>query len=155
MGELSELEKQVHKQRCEYDQARSQLEGSSKCDAILQELKFKEHELGLIEERISKSEHFTAEQAMQQMQEQIQEMEEAIQAMPEEKKQLEKAVKQFEKDIKSLDSGRGERIKHLEKQVEQLKTAAKQQVDKIEKQREKTEQAQVELEVMKNETGAS
>ncbi|CAE7947044.1 smc2, partial [Symbiodinium sp. KB8] len=71
-----------------------------------------------------------------------------------EKKTLEKSSKQLEKDIKSLDSGRDERIKYFERQVVELKKAAKQNVEKIEKQREKTEQAQVEVEVLRNELQA-
>ena len=55
------------------------------------------------------------------------------------------------KDIKSLDSSREDRIKYFERQIAELKKSAKQNVDKIEKQREKTEQAQVEVEVLRNE----
>lgn len=54
-------------------------------------------------------------------------------------------------DIKSLDSSREDRIKYFEKTIAELKKSAKQNVDKIEKQREKTEQAQVEVEVLRNE----
>lgn len=54
-------------------------------------------------------------------------------------------------DIKSLDSNRGDRIKYFERHIAELQKSAKQNVDKIEKQREKTEQAQVEVEVLRNE----
>ena len=54
-------------------------------------------------------------------------------------------------DIKSLDSSREDRIKYFERHIAELKKSAKQNVDKIEKQREKTEQAQVEAEVLRNE----
>mmetsp|Transcript_32329 Transcript_32329/g.89323 ORF Transcript_32329/g.89323 Transcript_32329/m.89323 type:complete len:1202 (-) Transcript_32329:120-3725(-) len=158
LQELADLETKVQKFRQEYDQARGQFEamraGASQYDSLERELKCKEHELALIEERINRSEHHVAEQSLQQMQEQVAEFEASIKAMPEEKKKLEKAVKQLEKDIKSLESSRGERIKQLEKQVDQLKATAKQHVDKLEKQREKTEQVNVELEVIKNEYAA-
>lgn len=83
-----------------------------------------------------------------------------------EKKRLEKSTKQMEKaggrwrrawpigslqDIKSLDSNRGDRIKFFENHILELKKSAKQNVEKMEKQREKTEQAQVEVEVLRNE----
>jgi structural maintenance of chromosome 2 len=155
LQEYAELERQVHSQRCAYDQVRKQLESlqssSAQFDAADRELKCKEHELSLIEERISSSEHHATEQSLQQMQEQIAQLEAEVQGMPEEKVQLEKTMKQLEKDIKSLDSGREGRLKHLEKQVEELKRTAKQQLDKLEQQREKTEQANVEFEVMRNE----
>ena len=54
-------------------------------------------------------------------------------------------------DIKSLDSSREDRIKYFERHIAELQKSAKQNVDKIEKQREKTEQAQVEVEVLRNE----
>ena len=54
-------------------------------------------------------------------------------------------------DIKSLDSNRGDRIKFFENHILELKKSAKQNVEKMEKQREKTEQAQVEVEVLRNE----
>ena len=54
-------------------------------------------------------------------------------------------------DIKSLDSSREDRIKYFERHIAELKKSAKQNVDKIEKQRVKTEQAQVEVEVLRNE----
>lgn len=155
LQEVSQLEQQVEKQRREYDSFRSQLErtksDASQYDAVERELKCKEHELALIEDRISRSEHHAAEQAVQEARAQIAQFEADIKALPEERKQLERTGKQLEKEIKSLDSSREERIKHLEEQVEQLKATAKQHIDKLEKQREKTEQANVELEVLRNE----
>ena len=50
-----------------------------------------------------------------------------------------------------MDSSREDRIKYFERHIAELKKSAKQNVDKIEKQREKTEQAQVEVEVLRNE----
>jgi len=50
-----------------------------------------------------------------------------------------------------LESSREDRIRHLEEQVEQLKAGAKAHIDKLEKQRERTEQVNVELEVLRNE----
>jgi len=155
LGELQQLEQQVHQQRTEFDKVRSQLEkmqsASSHYAGLERELQCKEHEFELIGDRITRSEHHAAEQALQQAQAQLEQFEADLKAMPEEKKQLEKSVKQLEKEIKSLDSSREDRIQHLQEQVEQLKATAKQQVDKLEKQREKTEQANVELEVMRNE----
>merc|ERR1712070_1044098 len=113
--------------------------------------KCKEHEYSLIEERINSSEHHVAEKSVQEMSAQVAQFEEDIKNMPSEEKRLKQLVKQLEKDIKSLSSGREGRIAHLEKQVEELKNSAKQRADKLEKQREKTEQAQVELDVMRNE----
>jgi len=155
LQELAELEQQVQQQRREFDKVRAQLtrmqSAASQYDSMDRDLKCKEHEFALIEDRINRSEHHAAEQALQGARAQLEQFEADLQALPDEKKQLEKTAKQLEKEIKSLDSSREERIQHLEEQVEQFKVTAKQQVDKIEKQREKTEQANVELEVMRNE----
>merc|ERR1712070_353336 len=113
--------------------------------------KCKEHEYSLIEERINSSEHHVAEKSVQEMSAQVAQFEEDIKNMPSEEKRLKQLVKQLEKDIKSLSSSREDRIAHLEKQVEELKNSAKQRADKLDKQREKTEQAGVELDVMRNE----
>lgn len=155
LQELSNLEKQVHTQRCEYDKANAQLQKmqstASQFSSLERELKCKEHELALIEDRINRSEHHTAEQSVQDMQSEMQKLQEDIANLPEEKKRLEKSSKQMEKDIKSLDSGREDRLKYFEKHIAELKKSVKQNADKIEKQREKTEQAQVEVEVLRNE----
>jgi len=155
LQELAEAEHQVQKHRDAFDKVRSQLErmqsSASDYSGVERELKCKEHEFQLIEERINRSEHHAAEQALQGAQAQLDQFEQDIKSMPEEKKQLEKSVKQLEKEIKSLAASREDRISHLEEQVEQLKATAKQHVDKLEKQREKTEQANVEFEVMRNE----
>jgi structural maintenance of chromosome 2 len=158
LQELQDLEGKVQQQRSEYELLRKQLQksqaGSASFDSLERDLKCKEHELSLIEDRISHSEHHAAEQAVQQMQEQLRQTESDLQGLPDEKSRLDKAVKQLGKDIKSLEGGREDRISHLEQQVERLKGEAKQWVDKLEKQREKTEQANVELEVMKGEEQA-
>eukprot|EP00933_Yihiella_yeosuensis_P044862 TRINITY_DN40139_c0_g1_i1.p1 TRINITY_DN40139_c0_g1~~TRINITY_DN40139_c0_g1_i1.p1 ORF type:complete len:1222 (-),score=402.44 TRINITY_DN40139_c0_g1_i1:218-3883(-) len=158
LQEFSQLEKKVYEQRVEYDQAMKQLQKmqatASQFQGLDRDLKCKEHELALIQDRISRSEHHAAEQSIEQMKAQMQQFQEEITNMPSEKKRLEAAVKQYEKDIKSLDSGRDERIKYFEKQIVKLKEGEKQYVDKLEKQREKFEQAQVELEVLKNELAA-
>lgn len=155
LQELSNLENQLHKKRCEYDKARTQVqkmqETASQFSTLERELKCKEHELALLDDRISRSEHHTAEQSIQDMQSEMQKLQEDIANLPEEKKRLEKSTKQMEKDIKSLDSSREDRIKYFERHIAELKKSAKQNVDKIEKQREKTEQAQVEVEVLRNE----
>mmetsp|Transcript_50030 Transcript_50030/g.160046 ORF Transcript_50030/g.160046 Transcript_50030/m.160046 type:complete len:1214 (-) Transcript_50030:205-3846(-) len=155
LQELSNLEQQVQKQRQDFEKIRGQLERSraaaSQYESVERDLKCKEHEVALIEERISRSEHHAAEQSLQESQAHLTQFEADLKAMPDEKKQLEKATKQLEKEIKSLDSSREERIQHLEEQVEQLKATAKQHVDKLERQREKTQQANVELEVVRNE----
>lgn len=158
LQELATLEKQVHKSRCEYDQANEKLQSMQTAfqqfSGLERELKCKEHELALLEDRITRSEHHAAEQSMTEMREQMQQFEEAVANMPEDKKQLEKKTKQLEKDIKNLESGRGERLKYFEKRIVELKQTVKQSVEKIDKQREKTEQAQVEVEVSKNELSA-
>jgi structural maintenance of chromosome 2 len=158
LQEVAELETQVAQQKRDYEAVKKQLDklqaNSSRFDSMERDLKCKEHELSLIEDRINNSEHHRAETSLREMGEKVQENEAAIASLPEEKKRLEKAVKQLEKDIKSLESGRGGRIKHLEAQVEQLKSTAQQQVEKLERQREKTEQANVELEVLRNEMTA-
>jgi len=155
LQELADMEKRVYQQRKEYDHMAAQVQqmhaAYTEYMNFDRELKCKEHELSLIEERISRSEHHAAEQSLQEMRTRVQEAEAEIQAMPEEKKRLEKLTKQLEKDIKSLESGRDERIKFFERQVEKLKGEAKQHEQKLEKQREKTEQANVELEVVRNE----
>mmetsp|Transcript_716 Transcript_716/g.1237 ORF Transcript_716/g.1237 Transcript_716/m.1237 type:complete len:1207 (+) Transcript_716:61-3681(+) len=155
LQELSTLEQEVHKLRCTYDQANQDLQSvqtsASHFAAADRELKCKEHELALLVDRISRSEHHAAEQSIEEMRAQIQQCTADIGNLPEEKKQLEKATKQLEKDIKNLDSNREDRTKYFEKQIVELKKSAKQNVEKLEKQREKTEQAQVELEVVRNE----
>jgi len=158
LQELGQLEQQVFRQQHEYEQMKTQLQKmqstAQKYNLVESELKCKEHEFELIKERISRSEHHAAEQALQEMRKQLSQLEEELANLPDEKKRLEKAVKQFEKEIKTLDSSREERIKHFEEQIEHLKATAKQHVEKLEKQREKTEQVQVELEVMNNEIAA-
>jgi len=155
LQELSSLEKQVHKSRCEYDQANEQLQSMQTAaqhfSGTERELKVKEHELSLLEDRINRSEHYGTEKAIAEMREQMKQFEEAVANMPEDKKQLEKKTKQLEKDIKNLESGRGERLKYFEKRIVELKQTVEHSVDKITKQREKTEQSQVEVEVLKNE----
>jgi len=114
-------------------------------------LKCKEHEYSLIEERINSSEHHVAEKSVQDMSAQVIQFEEDIVNMPAEEKRLKQLAKQLEKDIKSLSSSREDRIADLEKKVEDLKNSAKLRADKLGKQRERTEQASVELDVMRNE----
>mmetsp|Transcript_75704 Transcript_75704/g.180896 ORF Transcript_75704/g.180896 Transcript_75704/m.180896 type:complete len:1202 (-) Transcript_75704:118-3723(-) len=158
LQELSQLEKQVHKQRVEFDKAAAQLmkmQGAAQeFSALERELKCREHEMTLLQERISRSEHHTTEQSIQDMRAEMQKFQEDISNLPEEKKKLEKSTKQMEKDIKSLDSSREDRIKYFEGHIRELQKSAKQNVEKIEKQREKTEQAQVEVEVLRNELSA-
>mmetsp|Transcript_46939 Transcript_46939/g.102051 ORF Transcript_46939/g.102051 Transcript_46939/m.102051 type:complete len:1213 (+) Transcript_46939:45-3683(+) len=155
LQELSELERRLPELQSDFEQGKALLAqmraSSSNYDAMERELKCKEHELELIQERIARSEHHAAEKSLTAMREQVATFEAELQGMPEEKKRLEKATKQLEKEIKNLDSSREDRISQLEKQVEQLKEKAKQHVDKLEKQREKTEVANVELEVVRNE----
>jgi len=158
LQELSDMEKRVYGARKEWEQSQKQLQQmqaiSSKYMQLDHEMKCKEHELQLINERIGSSEHHAAEQALTEMRANLVQCEGDLQALPEEKKRLEKLTKQLEKDIKSLESGREERIKYFEKQVEKLKGQQQDQSKKLEKQREKTEQANVELEVLKNELQA-
>mmetsp|Transcript_63420 Transcript_63420/g.148497 ORF Transcript_63420/g.148497 Transcript_63420/m.148497 type:complete len:1202 (-) Transcript_63420:188-3793(-) len=158
LQQVSELEKKVLQFRCQYEKAAAEVQkmqaAAQHYASLDREVKCKEHELALLEDRINRSEHATTEQSVQDMQTELQKLQEDIQNLPEEKKTLEKSSKQLEKDIKSLDSGRDERIKYFERQVVELKKAAKQNVEKIEKQREKTEQAQVEVEVLRNELQA-
>nr|AGU69477.1 structure maintenance of chromosomes 2 [Crypthecodinium cohnii] len=155
LQELADCEKQVHSQRQEYEQINLEMRkmqaASEKYFSVERDLQCKDHELKLIEERISRSEHFGAEQSLQEMKTQLSEAEADLKGMPEEKKRLEKLVKQLDKDIKSLDSSREDRIKVCENQVERLKGQLKDQEKKLLKQREKTEQANVELEVARNE----
>jgi len=155
LEELSRLEEQVQKQQQEYEQLQKELQKmqtvSGKYDAFEREVKCKEHEYSLIEERINSSEHHVAEKSAQDLSAQVAQFEEDIKNMPSEEKRLKQLVKQLEKDIKSLSSSREDRIAHLEKQVEELKNASKQRADKLDKQREKTETAGVELDVMRNE----
>ncbi|CAJ1367875.1 unnamed protein product [Effrenium voratum] len=165
----SQLEKQVHKQRVEFDKAfvsgvarfgraaaqLMKMQGAAQeFSALERELKCREHEMTLLQERISRSEHHTTEQSIQDMRAEMQKFQEDISNLPEEKKKLEKSTKQMEKDIKSLDSSREDRIKYFEGHIRELQKSAKQNVEKIEKQREKTEQAQVEVEVLRNELSA-
>lgn len=155
LQELATLEKQVQERHVEYANARSQLESmrasASQYQALEQELKCKQHELALIDDRISRSASHAAEQSLSEAKTSLTNLEAELKNLPAERKALEKSSKDLEKEIKSLDSGRDGRIQHLEKQVEKLKAQAAQQVDKLEKQREKTEQAYVELEVMRSE----
>jgi len=155
LQELSSIEQQVHKLRCDYETANNGLQAmqtsATHFAAAERELKCKEHELALLMDRITRSEHHAAEQSVEEMRAQIAQCTEDIANLPKEKKELEKATKQLEKDISNLDNNREGRTKHFEKQIVELKKSAKQNVEKIEKQREKTEQAQVELEVVRNE----
>jgi len=127
---------------------------AAKYYSIEQELKYKQHDLELLTQRISNSESYVAEQAIKDMSEKVAQWESDIKNMPEERKALEKRVKDLQKEIKSLDSGRDDRIKFLEGQVADLKKTAQQHVGKLEKQREKAEQASVELEVLRNDLQA-
>eukprot|EP00438_Fugacium_kawagutii_P009039 Skav202974 [mRNA] locus=scaffold2274:471073:494478:- [translate_table: standard] len=159
----SSLENQLHKKRCEKDKAYAQLEkmqaSASQFSNLERELKCKEHELSLLDDRINRSEHHTAEQSIQEMKAEIQKLHDDIANLPE----VPAAPRELRDgglrtcrrdgtatknslDIKSLDSSREDRIKYFEKHIAELKKSAKQNVDKIEKQREKTEQAQVEVE---------
>merc|ERR1712039_633372 len=65
LQELSTLEKSLQKNQKEFEHARGQLEkmraAASQYTAIEGELKCKEHECALIEERISRSEHHATE----------------------------------------------------------------------------------------------
>jgi len=154
LQELAELEKQYHQQLANHKKTKAMLEKMSstaaKYYAAEQELKYKQHDLELLTERISHSESYVAEQALQDMHAKVTQWEADIKGMPEERKTLEKKIKQLEKEIKSLDSGREDRIEFLEGQIVDLKKTAQQHVGKMEKQREKTEQASVELEVLRN-----
>mmetsp|Transcript_165769 Transcript_165769/g.532285 ORF Transcript_165769/g.532285 Transcript_165769/m.532285 type:complete len:1211 (-) Transcript_165769:161-3793(-) len=158
LQEVSDLETKVHTVRQEYEQVTQSLRqmqsASEQYLTIERELKCREHELTLIDQRINGSEHHAAEQSLQQMCAQLTETEASIKGMPQEKKRLEQLMKQLEKDIKSLESNREERTKYFEKQVEKLKGQLKEQEQKLLKQREKTESATVELEVAKNELKA-
>lgn len=158
LQELSELEWRVQQQHGEYRQEAEKLQhmqaAYSRYSSLDRELKCKEHELTLIDDRINRSEYHTSEQTVHDLRTQLTQFESDLHALPEEKKRLEKAAKQLEKDIKNLDSGREERIQYFEQQVEKLKAVAKQHADKLDKQREKTEQANVELEVLRNEIAA-
>jgi len=158
LQELAELEKQVYTQQQAYEQSWKQVEKmksiAAQYNTIERELKCKEHELALIDDRIGHSEHHTTEQSLQEMKSQVEQLEAGLKSLPEEKKDLEKQAKQLEKDIKSLESGRESRIKYFEQQIEKLKASSQQHAGKLEKQREKTEQANVELEVVRNELSA-
>merc|ERR1719428_59093 len=159
LQELSSLENKAESEQQEVLKLRTQLEqlrsSAGQYQTIDRELKCQEHELALIEDRIQRSEHYAAEQELQQMRTQLERHHDDLAKMPEEKKRLEKLAKQLEKDIKSLESGREERISQLERQVEQLKEASKKKAEKVQQQREKTEQATVEVEVVKAELDAS
>jgi structural maintenance of chromosome 2 len=154
LQEVAELEKQLSKQMDHHKKTKTMLDRmsaiSAKYFAGEHELKCKQHDLELVSERISQSEFHVAEQALQDMRAKVTQWEADIKNLPETKKELEKKAKQLDKEIKSLDSGREERIKFLEGQVAELKAKAQQQVGKLEKQRERTEQASVELEVLRN-----
>lgn len=158
LQEVAELEKQLFKQKKEYEKnnhAMSKMQAAAAQFAGLErELRCKEHELANIEDRINRSEHHAAEQAIQDMKRQISQLEADLHNMPEEKKRLEKESKQLEKDIKNLESNRDGQIQYYEQQVEQLKEKAKKQIAQLEKQREKTEQLHVELEVLRSELAA-
>lgn len=155
LQELADMEKQVYRQRQEYENLSSQLEKmkgtSEQYFTMERELKCKEHELSLVNERITGSEHHSAEQSLVAMREQLTTLEEQLQGLPQEKKRLEQLVKQLDKDIKNLDSNREDRIKYEENKIQTLKNNLKDQEGKMAKQREKTEQLNVELEVLKNE----
>jgi len=155
LQELQQLEGQIEKHQGEYAQAVELLERmkgvASHYNNMDRELKCKQHELALILDRIQGSESAVAEQEMQKMQDTCTQFEEDIKGMPDEKKRLEKETKSLEKEIKSLDSGREGRIAFLEKQVEELKGTLKQQASKLQAQHEKSEQAIVELDVLKAE----
>jgi len=159
LQELQQLEGHIEKQQAEYAQATAQLErmrsAASHYNGLDRDFKCKQHELALIQDRIQGSEHHVAEQELQRMQEQCTQLEADIKGMPEEKKRLEKETKSLEKEIKSLDSGREDRIAFLEKQIEDFKAFVKQQASKLQAQHEKSEQASVELDVLKTELTSS
>merc|ERR1719377_330597 len=117
LQELAELEKQYHQQLANHKKTKAMLEKMSstaaKYYAAEQELKYKQHDLELLTERISHSESYVAEQALADMRAKVEQWESDIKSMPQEKKSLEQKIKQFEKEIKSLDSGREERIEFL------------------------------------------
>lgn len=158
LTELAELEEKVRQQKWELQEAQKKLQKDQEAaqwyQSLQRELDCKEHELKNMEERINHSEHHAAEHLMQQMQALMQQLEEEIKSLPEEKKRLEKLVKQMEKDIKNLDSNREDRIRFFEQQIIHSKAQLQQHADKLEKQREKTDQANVELEVIRNELQA-
>lgn len=155
LQELADMEKKVEVQQQEYQKAKAQLArlqaASQQYMAFEKELKCKEHEYSLIEERISRSEHHEAEKVVQESQAQIAQLETEIKNLPEVRKTLEKTTKDLEKEIKSLENGREGRIKHLHQQIEQLQVTHKQHLHQLEKHRERNEQITVEMEVMKTE----
>mmetsp|Transcript_798 Transcript_798/g.2239 ORF Transcript_798/g.2239 Transcript_798/m.2239 type:complete len:1225 (-) Transcript_798:393-4067(-) len=155
LQELAELEKQVEQHQVELSSTRGQMEGmrssASQYGALEQELKCKQHEFALIEDRISRSASHAAEQQVQECRASLANLEAELKALPAEKKALEKSAKDLEKEIHSHAGSREGRIKHLEQQVEKLKAQAAKHSETLDKQREKTEQANVELEVMRGE----
>merc|ERR1719215_1146139 len=158
LQELAELEKHYQQQIAHHKKTKAMLEKmsstASKYYSAESELKYSQHDLDLLNERISHSESYVAEQTLQDMRAKVTQGEADIKGIPEEKKALEKKVKDLEKEIKSLDSGREDRIKYLEGHIVELKATAQQHVGKLEKQREKMEQASVEMEVLSNDLKA-
>jgi len=158
LQELAGMEKEYHQQIANHKKTKAMLEKMSSTSSQYynaeSELQYKQHDLQLLTERISHSESYVAEQNLQDWQAKVAQYEADIKGIPEEKKSLEKKVKELEKEIKSLDCGREERIEFLENQVVELKAKAQQHVGKLQKQREKTEQASVELEVLRNDLTA-
>merc|ERR1719162_7735 len=154
LQELAGLEKEYQQQIANHKKTKAMLEKmsstASKYYSAESELKYNQHDLDLLTERISHSEAYVAEKTLQDMRAKVTQGEADIKGMPEEKKALEKKVKDLEKEIKSLDSGREDRLKFLEGQIVDLKAKAQQHVGKLEKQREKKEQASAELEVLRN-----
>merc|ERR1712087_395348 len=92
LQELSNLEAEMQKQQKQHQQTHSQLErmkaAASQHANLENDLKCKEHECALIEERISRSEHHAAEQTLKDAQAQVTQLEAEIKGMPEEKKML-------------------------------------------------------------------
>merc|ERR1719150_1296987 len=90
LQELAELEKQVQMQQREYEHAKGKLvhhqASAEQYYAVEQELKCKEHEHALIEDRISRSAHYAAEQALSEMRTQLSQFEADLQSLPDEKK---------------------------------------------------------------------
>ena len=100
LQELGQLEQQLAGQQRECAKVQAQLQGmrdaALKYSDIEQDLKCKEHELSLIQERISHSEHHTAELALKDMRDQVATFQAEI---PEEKKRLETQVTVFVCDM--------------------------------------------------------
>mmetsp|Transcript_33990 Transcript_33990/g.79502 ORF Transcript_33990/g.79502 Transcript_33990/m.79502 type:complete len:1210 (-) Transcript_33990:177-3806(-) len=158
LQELNRCEEEVRTKTQELKLIQDQLgkmsSGASTYRSLDQEVKCKEHELQLMNERIRNSEHHVAEQTLNDMRAQVAQLKEEIKNLPEEKKRLEKECKDLEKEIKSLDSNRGDRLKHLQGQVEKFQAEAKKHQATLEKQQEKMDQASVDYEVMCSELKA-